>query len=56
MMFPIITSYEDMLFYMRRNDLFLPKPGSQEQSASHLGDEAGDTRLFSETFPGNADT
>lgn len=56
MMYPIITSYEEMLFYLGRYDYLIPPADEKAGSATHLGDEAGDTGLSSEAIPGNADT
>ncbi len=57
MLYPIITSYEEMLHYLGRFDYLIPPDsGAPEESAPHLGNEAGDTGFSAEPILGNSNT
>lgn len=46
LMFPIITSFEEMLFYLGRYDFLIPP--EELGLTPHFADEAGDAHLSSE--------
>jgi hypothetical protein len=55
-MYPIITSYEELLYYLGRYDYLNPSlDEAAEESTSHFGDKAGDPRLSAEPLTGNPD-
>ena len=57
MLYPIITSYKEMLHYLGRFDYLIPPDtGATEGSSAHFRDEAGDTGFSAEAVLGNPNT
>jgi hypothetical protein len=55
-MYPIVTTYDELLYYWGRpNDKIPPLDTGEGASAAHLADEAGDPGFSAEALPGDTD-